>query len=144
MTTVIGAAGSNRYASTTMLDSSRTAPLFDLLKSQRTIEAWIRVAGQSPLEVLEIGKRVLQFAEREEEAFHSLLPLMDQAVRGALEAEHQQLREDLHLLEWLLTHTSDSPDVPALAGSLTRRMIDHLERDGRLLARAAHLAAGEK
>lgn len=121
-----------------MSNSQRTAALATLVDSQRAIETLVRRAGHSPQEVLEIGRQVLQFAEREEEAFRSLLPLMDNAVRTVLATEHEQFSEDLRLLEWLLVHTPDSPDVPALAGSLARRMTDHLERDGRLLARAVH------
>lgn len=136
MTSVIGARADAGYSAITMSDSPRAAALAALLNSQRTIQTWMRRAGQSPHDVLEIGRQVLQFAEREEEAFGSLLPLMDNAVRAVLAAEHEALGEDLSLLEWLLTHMPDSPDVPALAGSLARRMCDHLERDGRLLARA--------
>lgn len=121
-----------------MSNSQRTTALATLIDSQRAMEALVRQAGHSPQDVLEIGRQVLQFAEREEEAFRSLLPLMDNAVRTGLATEHEQFGEDLRLLEWLLAHTPDSPDVSALASSLARRMTDHLERDGRLLARAAH------
>jgi hypothetical protein len=113
-----------------------------LLRSHQAIEARIRQAGQSPADVLGIGQRLLEFATREDEAFRAVLPLLDPAARADLAADHEQLGEDLVLLESLLQHTPDSPDVTALAHSLARRMSQHVERDGRLLARAARMAAG--
>ena len=119
-----------------MSNSPRIAALTALLASQRLIDTWIRQAGHAPHDVLAVGRQVLEFAEREEEAFHSLLPLMDGAVRDVRASEHDELAEDLRLLEWLLAHAPDSPDVPALTASLARRMTEHLQRDARLLARA--------
>jgi len=126
-----------------MSDSLRGARLARLIDAQRAIEARLQSGGRTPHDVLDAGRHVLEFAEREEDAFESLLPLMDQAVRGVLKTEHEQFGEDLRLLEWLLANTPDSPDVAALATSLARRMTEHLERDGRLLARAAALRGQE-
>jgi hypothetical protein len=65
--------------------------------------------------------------------------LLDPAVQRDLAGEHEQIAEDLQLLEWLLRTTPDSPDVTVLTTSLLQRMRQHIDRDGRLLARAAGL-----
>lgn len=122
-----------------MPDSRQGAALATLIDAQRAIEARLQSGGRTPHDVLDVGRHLLAFAEREEDAFGSLLPLMDEEVREVLEAEHEQFGEDLRLLEWLLVNTPESTDVAALAASLARRMAEHLERDGRLLARAAAL-----
>ena len=110
-----------------------------LLDSQRAIEDRMRSA-RSPLTVLEVGRQVLEFGARETEALGSVLPLLDPAVVAELQAEHNQMDEDLQLLDWLLENTPDSPDILALTDSLAERITRHLARDSRLLARAARLA----
>ena len=65
---------------------------------------------------------------------------LDPAVVAELQAEHNQMDEDLQLLDWLLENTPDSPDILALTDSLAERITRHLARDSRLLARAARLA----
>jgi hypothetical protein len=117
----------------------RSPALAALLDSQRAIEERMRNGEQSPAEVLDIGRQVLDFAAREDETLGAVLPLLDPAVRDELRAEHDQIDEDLQLLAWLLGNTPDSADVPALTASLARRMAMHLARDGRLLSRAARL-----
>jgi hypothetical protein len=122
-----------------MVPSSNRAALTALMQSQRAMEDRTRTLGHSPVEVLEVGEDVLAFAAREDEAFASLTDLIDPAVRAELAAEHQHLAEDLDLLAWLLRTSPDSPDVEVLAEALARRMRQHLERDGRLLARTKQL-----
>ena len=73
-------------------------------------------------------------ARIKEPAFSSLLGPEVQAER---QAEHEQLSEDLELLDWLLATTPDSPDVSVLTSSLISRMRQRIDRDGRLLARVA-------
>lgn len=141
MTAVIGGGVRARYRRRIMSESRQDAGLAPLIDAQRAIEARLHAGGRTPHDVLAVGRDVLAFAAREEDAFESLLPLLDQSARGVLEQEHEHLDEDLRLLEWLLANTPDSPDVTALADSLARRMAEHLERDGRLLARAAALKA---
>lgn len=68
-----------------------------------------------------------------------LLSLLEPAVRDDLVIEHERLADDLPLLEWLMESAPGSPDVTALADSLTRRMREHVSRDGRLLEQAARL-----
>jgi len=94
-----------------------------------------------PEDALVAGRALLAFADYEDEAFSGLAPLLDPAARQELVTEHQQIAEDLILLDWLLHTTPDSPDVAVLTASLLRRMRQHLDRDGRLLARAAGLLA---
>jgi hypothetical protein len=112
-----------------------------LMRLQETLAERTSGLGVSPAEVLEVGAAVLEFAEREESAFFPLLPLLDPAARAELGGEHEQLAEDLQLLEWLISTTPDSPDVGTLAEAIARRMRSHIARDGRLLAQAARLAA---
>ena len=139
MTAVIASTGVPGYSACIMQQSSRAAALTRLLDAQRTIEKRMVSGGGSPLDVLETGRHLLAFAAQEEAALGSLFPLMDSEVLAELTAEHAQIAEDLRLLEWLLAHAPESPDVSALAGSLARRLSAHLERDGRLLARALAL-----
>ena len=68
-----------------------------------------------------------------------LTTLLDPAVHAELAREHEEFAEDLQLLRWLLDTTPESPDVAVLTASLVRRMRQHTERDGRLLARAIYL-----
>lgn len=110
-----------------------------LLESHQQIEERMRTLRPSAQDVLEVGRGVLAFAAREDEAFARLTALIDPAVRAELAAEHRRLADDLELLDWLLRTTPDSPDVGMLTDALVRRMRDHLQRDGRLLARAARM-----
>jgi hypothetical protein len=107
---------------------------------QRELEARTRTLGTDAKDVLETGRAVLTFAEREEAAVFPLLPLLDPAARAELADEHQLLASDLQLLQWLRDTTPESPDVEALAEALARRMRNHIARDGRLLAQAMRLA----
>lgn len=112
-----------------------------LMELQRILEARTSGLGASAADVLKVGAAVLEFAEREEAAFFPLLPLLDPAAKADLGGEHEQLGENLQLLEWLVATTPDSPDVGILAEAIARRMRDHIARDGRLLAQAARMAA---
>jgi hypothetical protein len=123
------------------MEQTGSADLTRLIESQRALAERMTRLGAAADEVLRAGAQVLAFAEREEAAFFPLLPLLDPAARAELGGEHEQLAEDLQLLEWLLTTTPDSPDVGTLADALARRMRTHIERDGRLLAQAARMAA---
>ena len=98
----------------------------------------------TPREILAEGQALLALAEREEEAFAALLPLVESSVKADLCEEHHELAEDLGLLDWLLRTTPDSPDTATLAASLGRRMRQHLDRDGRLLKRAVAMAAARR
>ncbi len=120
------------------------AALNRLLDLQRALEARTLAVEPSAAAVLEVGRAVLEFASSEEEAFFPLLPLLDPAVRSELGEEHEQLAEDLQLLQWLVSTTPDSPDVASLAGALARRMHTHVARDGRLLAHAVRLAERQR
>lgn len=93
----------------------------------------------SPAAVLAAGETLLAFARRENEAFAALTRLMDVAVVNEMQAEHEEIERDLELLEWIVATTPDSPDASVLAESIARRMLQHVSRDGRLLARAAGL-----
>lgn len=115
-----------------------------LLVLQRALEARMLAVEPSAAFVLDVGRAVLEFASSEEEAFFTLLPLLDPAVRSELGEEHEQLAEDLQLLQWLASTTPDSPDVASLADALARRMHAHVARDGRLLAHAARLAGRQR
>ena len=64
----------------------------------------------------------------------TLLAALDPSVERALAREHEEFAEDLELLDWLVVATPDSPDIALLTESLVRRMRQHIERDGRLLA----------
>jgi hypothetical protein len=125
-----------------MQPSSAQSTLAALLAEQRALEERIHRVEASPEEAMVAGEAVLAFAAREESAFSAVSRLLDPAVQRDLAGEHEQIAEDLKLLEWLVRTTPDSPDVTVLTTSLLRRMRQHVDRDGRLLARAAGLAAG--
>ncbi len=113
--------------------------LAGLIAQQRALLERIDALGAHPAEVLALGTEVLQFAAHEERAFFPLLPLLDPIARAELGHEHDEIGEDLKLLEWLIATTPDSPDVGILAAAVVRRVRQHVERDGRLLQRAAAL-----
>jgi hemerythrin HHE cation binding domain-containing protein len=110
-----------------------------LLEQQRALLARLDALEPSAAEVLELGAEVLRFAEQEERAFFPLLPLLDPIARAELGHEHDELTEDLELLEWLVATTPESPDVEILAHALIKRVRNHVDRDGRLLLRASKL-----
>ncbi len=139
MTCVIARGPATAY-SPIMSGHPGTDALARLIGVQRALEARTTAVDPSPAAVLEAGQAVLEFATSEEQAFFPLLPLLDPAVRSELGDEHEQLAEDLQLLQWLVSTTPDSPDVASLAGALARRMHAHVARDGRLLAHAVRLA----
>ena len=120
--------------------STAEAELLALLNEQRTLEAQLHDLGGNAGHVLAAGAALLEFASREERAFATMAALLDPVVRNELAGEHEQFAEDLELLAWLVGTSPDSPDVPVLTTSLVRRMRQHVERDGRLLARAATFA----
>lgn len=122
-----------------MQPSSAQSTLAALLDEQRALEERIHRLEACPEDALVVGEALLGFAAREESAFSAVARLLDPAVQRDLAGEHEQIAEDLQLLEWLLRTTPDSPDVTVLTTSLLRRMRQHIDRDGRLLARAAGL-----
>lgn len=115
------------------------AALASLIAEQSVLGMRIHALGANPQQTLAVGEALLAFGAREQEAFASLAPLLDAAVRAEFQAEHQQIGDDLELLQWLLRATPESPDIAMLTASLVRRMRQHSDRDGRLLARAAAL-----
>jgi hypothetical protein len=139
MTCVIAQEGTRAYPAV-MTGHYGPDTLSRLLAIQQALEARTTAVEQAPASVLEVGKAVLDFASSEEEAFFPILPLLDPAVRSELGDEHEQLAEDLQLLEWLVSTTPDSPDVGTLSDALARRMHAHVARDGRLLAHALRLS----
>jgi hypothetical protein len=120
-----------------MQPSSEQSTLAALLEEQRALEQQVHSVGECAEEALVVGQAVLAFAAREDHAFSALAPLLDPAVQQELADEHQEIAEDLGLLGWLVATTPDSPDVNVLTTSLLRRMRQHIDRDGRLLVRAA-------
>jgi hypothetical protein len=124
-----------------MMGESAAGTLAGLQIAHNRLEARMR-ACLTPDDVLNIGHDVLEFAAREDEAFRVLLPLIDPAARAELAAEHEQIEEDLDLLGSLVQQSPHSSDVSALAYSIARRMAQHVERDGRLLARAVKMSVG--
>ena len=108
---------------------------------QRSLEARMVSLDGSPAAVLALGPAVLDFAASEEYAFLPLLELLDPAVRAELAGEHDSLAQDLELLGWLVETTPESTDAAVLAEALTRRIRQHIARDGRLLAQAHRLDA---
>ena len=113
-----------------------------LLDSQRQLEARLQ-SSVSPAEALAIGRLVLDFAAREEDAFASISDFLDPSVSIELTADHRQIAEDLELLAWLLEAMPESPDIHELSDSLARRMAQHIRRDGRLLRRATERPPSE-
>ena len=139
MTRVIRLAGARAYPAG--MTSAPHVELQRLMDLQQILEERTSGLEASTSDVLEVGAAVLEFAEREEAAFFPLLPLLDPAALAELGGEHVQLRENLQLLEWLVSTTPDSPDVGTLAEAIVRRMRGHIARDGRLLAQAARMAS---
>ena len=137
MTSVIGGRDGGPYPFA--MQPSPHAALAALLEAQRALEVEIQALPADPSGTLVAGEALLQFARQEEEALGALATLLDPVVQTALVREHEEFAEDLELLRWLLDRTPDSPDVAVLSLSLVRRMREHIERDGRLLARAVHL-----
>jgi hypothetical protein len=124
--------------------SSSSAGLSSLLRAHEALEACIRDMDASPPAVLDAGRTLLDFARREDEMFGALARWLDPVVLKEMATEHDEIRLDLELLEWLLTTTPESPDAATLAESLARRMQQHVSRDGRLLSRAARLPGGSQ
>ena len=138
MTLVIGRRGARAYAHR-MQPPRDHSTLGALLEEQRALEERIHNLGSCAEDVLVAGDALLAFAGREDEAFSAVAPLLDPAAQEEFAAEHQQIADDLTLLEWLVRSTPDSPDVIVLTSALVHRMRQHIDRDGRLLARAAEL-----
>ena len=124
-----------------MQPSSGDSTLTALLAQQRALQERAQTMGDRVEDALAMGAALLAFAAREDQAFSALTPLLDPAARQEFAAEHEEIAEDLGLLDWLLRTTPDSPDIAVLTASLLRRMRQHIDRDGRLLARAAGLSA---
>jgi hypothetical protein len=112
-----------------------------MLHQHRTLVSALDSLPMTAREVIAVGRSVLALAREEGRTLSVLLSLLEPAVRDDLSAEHQLLADDVALLEWLLETTPASPDVSALAESLACRLREHLERDSRLLERAARLEA---
>ncbi len=123
-----------------MQPSSSPSTLAALIEEQRALEDRICRSDLGPEDALAAGRTLLEFAEREGDAFSVLSPLLDPVAHTELAIEHRQIADDLELLEWLLTSSPDSPDVAVLSAAVGRRMQQHIARDGRLLARAAGLS----
>ena len=122
------------------MQSNGRSTLNALIEEHRELQMQIEGLLASPRETLTAGAALLDFARHEDDALATLAPLLDPAVQAELRAEHTQIADDLDLLRWLLRTMPDSPDVPVLTTSLVRRMRRHIDRDGRLLARAALLS----
>lgn len=111
-----------------------------LLAEQRALEEQVHDLRLDAAQTLRVGSALLAFAKREDEAFSTIASLLDPVVQQDLAGEHRQLGEDLQLLDWLVRTMPDSPDILVLTVSLRTRMRQHVDRDGRLLARAAAMA----
>lgn len=111
-----------------------------MLQEHRTLVTALDIP-LTPGDVIAVGRSLLAFAGTEGTSLRVLLSLLEPAVRDDLAIEHERLADDLALLEWLMESAPGSPDVTALADSLTRRMREHVSRDARLLERAACLSA---
>jgi hypothetical protein len=120
-----------------MQPSREQSTLAALLDEQRALEKQVHSVGECAADALVVGQAVLAFALREDHAFSALAPLLDPVVEQELADEHQEIAEDLGLLDWLVMTTPDSPDITVLTTSLLRRLRQHIDRDGRLLLRAA-------
>lgn len=139
MTYIIGDREPGPYPAA--MPSAGQSMLASLIAEQQELEERIQDLESSPRQTLVVGEALLAFAGREGEAFSAIAALLDPSVQAELATEHRQFAEDLELLEWLLRTTPGSPDVAVLTASLIRRMRQHIDRDGRLLARAALLKA---
>jgi hypothetical protein len=106
---------------------------------ERSVRERLAEADENPAAVLAAGDAVLAFAQVEERLFFPILPLLDPLVRAELEREHEQLADDLQLLQSLFTANPDCPDAAALAPPLAKRLRLHLARDARLIAHALRL-----
>ncbi len=114
--------------------------LVALLAEQRALEEQVHDLRLGAKQTLRVGQALLAFARREDQAFSAVAPLLDPVVQQDLAGEHRQLEEDLQLLDWLVRTTPESPDILVLTVSLRTRMRQHVDRDGRLLSRAAGMA----
>lgn len=111
-----------------------------LMAEQQALEEQVHDLRLGAEQTLRVGNALLSFAQREDQAFSAVASLLDPIVQQDLAREHRQLEEDLQLLDWLVQTTPDSPDILVLTVSLRTRMRQHVDRDGRLLSRAAGLA----
>lgn len=122
-----------------MMRSMGESMLTALTSELRELESRRRDPEATARHTMAIGRSLLAFAEREHDLFSSLLPLLDPAVQASLAAEHRAIADDLELLRSLLETIPGSPDIAVLSASLARRMREHVDRDRRLLTRAATL-----
>ena len=136
MTQVIGEVAERSYPAR-MEQGPPHAVLVDLLRDHRALEDRVRELHPTPELVLAAGQTLLAFARQEDQAFSALNRLLEPAVLDEMRAEHEEISRDLELLDWLVTSSPESPDAAVLAESIARRMLRHVNRDGRLLARAA-------
>jgi hypothetical protein len=118
-------------------DQSVLAALFE---AQGALEGLLHNGCTCPEDALVAGRALLAFADYEDVAFCGVAALLDPAARQEFVTEHQQIAEDLTLLDWLLGATPESPDVDVLTASLLRRMRQHVARDGRLLTTVTRLS----
>ena len=121
--------------------TSSAKDLEDLAAFQRSVSQRLADADENPAAVLVAGAEVLAFAQVEERLFFPIVPLLDPLVSAELEHEHEQLADDLQLLQSLFTADRECPDAATLATALARRLRSHLERDGRLIAHAIRLGS---
>lgn len=139
MTPVIYPRARSRYPAS-MEPSLSHRTLTALLAEQQALEEQVHDLRLGAEQTLRVGNALLSFAQREDQAFSAVASLLDPIVQQDLAREHRQLEEDLQLLDWLVQTTPDSPDILVLTVSLRTRMRQHVDRDGRLLSRAAGLA----
>jgi hypothetical protein len=110
-----------------------------LLRIRRDLDENGATAGATQ-KVLRAGAALMSFARTEEQMFGSFFRLLDPTVQADILAEHQQFEEDLSLLESLQRSAPGSPDATALTASLASRICRHIDRDARLLRRAASMS----
>jgi hypothetical protein len=122
-----------------MMRSMGESMLTALMSELRELESRLHDPEATARHTMAVGRSLLAFAEREHDLFSALLPLLDPAVQASLAADHRAIEEDLELLRSLLETVPGSPDIAVLSASLARRMREHIDRDRRLLARAATL-----
>ena len=115
--------------------------LEDLAAFERSVSERLADADENPAAVLAAGAAVLAFAQVEERLFFPIVPLLDPLARAELEHEHEQLADDLQLLQSLFTTDPSCPDAAALATALAARLRSHLARDRRLIAHALRLGS---